>query len=310
MIKAAKVALCIPTLNAERMLPALVTSLHQQSMSPGDVLVIDSNSHDGTVNWALRAGMRVHKLSANSFDHGGTRQMAVGLLLDSEILVFLTQDAILEVEQSLATLVACFADSTVGAAYGRQLPKPGAGPVEAHARFFNYPEQSRVKGLADVPELGIKTAFISNSFAAYRRTALEQVGGFPSKTILGEDTCVAARMILSGWKVAYCAEAKVYHSHSYRFIEEFRRYFDIGVLHSRERWILTELGKAEGEGMRFVRSELSYLLHYGPQHIPSALFRLLLKYVAYILGGLEGYLPFIIKCNLSMNRGFWMINKT
>ena len=66
--------------------------------------------------------------------------------------------------------------------------------------------------------------------------------------------------ILSGYTLAYVGEAKVYHSHSYTVWEEFKRYFDIGVFHQRENWILNSFGKAEGEGAKYVKSELKFLL--------------------------------------------------
>ena len=83
----------------------------------------------------------------------------------------------------------------------------------------------------------MKTAFNSNSFAAYRRKALKDVGGFPINTILSEDMYVTAKMLLKNWSVAYCADAKVYHSHNYTIWQEFKRYFDIGVFHAKEAWI-------------------------------------------------------------------------
>ena len=88
-------------------------------------------------------------------------------------------------------------------------------------------------------------------------------------------------------------------------MEEFRRYFDIGVLHHREHWLLERFGKAEGEGLRFVKSELGYLLKHGPASIPSAIARTGLKYAGYRLGRMEGHLPASIKPALSMHRGYW-----
>ncbi|VCW13919.1 hypothetical protein BANRA_01245 [Escherichia coli] len=38
-----------------------------------------------------------------------------------------------------------------------------------------------------------------------------------------------AKAILAGYKVAYVADAVVKHSHNYSPIDEFKRYFDIGV---------------------------------------------------------------------------------
>jgi rhamnosyltransferase len=89
--------------------------------------------------------------------------------------------------------------------------------------------------------------------------------------IFGEDTVTAGKLLQAGYKVAYVADAPVYHSHSYTAIQEFRRYFDIGVLHIREAWLQEIFGKAGGEGIRFVLSELRYLLRAAPWQTPSAM---------------------------------------
>ena len=228
------------------------------------------------------------------------------MLPEADIVVFLTQDAILADPSAISHLISNFSDETVGAVYGRQLPHQGASKIGRFARLFNYPEKSRIKSLADAPELGIKTAFMSNSFAAYRRSALLEAGGFPPHTIMGEDTYVAAKMLLAGWKVAYNADAAVYHSHDYSFLEEFRRYFDTGVFHAEEPWIRERFGIAETEGKRYVRSEFTYLLGEAPWLIPSAILRTFLKFLGYRLGMLEAYLPKILKKSyLTMNKNYW-----
>jgi rhamnosyltransferase len=269
------------------------------------VLVIDSSSTDGTPDLARAAGFQLHTIPRDEFNHGGTRQLALDLLPDADVLIYLTQDAVLATADAIVKLLEVFDDSSVGAAYGRQLPRWGAMAIEAHARHFNYPAVSQVRTLMDRERLGFKTIFISNSFAAYRRSALIAVGGFPKDVIFGEDTITAARLVLSGWKIAYVAEAQVYHSHDYTWAQDFRRYFDIGVLHSRESWLLDEFGQASDEGKRFVFSELKYLL---PRHIallPSAVVRTGLKFVGYRLGKLHRKLSLKWKRRLSMHRSFW-----
>ncbi|HQT43292.1 MAG TPA: glycosyltransferase [Halothiobacillus sp.] len=298
------VRVIIPTVNAGVHWAESLGQIVAQSIGP-EVLVMDSGSTDGTVSLATSAGFAVRSIPKADFNHGGTRQLAVELLPDAEIIVFMTQDAILADNHALSRLIAAFDDPQVGVAYGRQLPRPQAGLIESHARLFNYPDKSHVATLADRDRMGIKAAFSSNSFAAYRRSALQAVGGFPRDIILGEDTFVAARMLLAGWKVAYQADALVFHSHGYSYVQEFRRYFDIGVFHHREYWMLTAFGKPEGEGGRFVRSELSYLRKNAPWLIPSALLRTGLKYLGYRLGRIEGRLPVSLKRVLSMHRGFW-----
>lgn len=272
---------------------------------PEQVLIVDSSSDDGTPDLARVSGFRVHSISRAEFNHGRTRQIAAELLRDSEILVYLTQDAVLATPDALGKLVRPLEDGKTGAAFGRQLPYPDAGAIEAHARLFNYPAQSDFRTLESRQRLGFKTIFISNSFAAYRRSALTSVGGFPSDVIFGEDTITAARLLLSGWQIAYVAEAEVYHSHSYSCIQDFRRYFDIGVLHNREGWLLKEFGQTAGEGRRFVASEASYLWRKQKVLIPSAVLRTVLKLAGYRLGRSEGSLPLTWKRTLSMHRGFW-----
>jgi rhamnosyltransferase len=153
--------------------------------------------------------------------------------------------------------------------------------------------------------LGFKSIFISNSFAAYRRSALLAVGGFPNDVIFGEDTVVAAKLLLADWSIAYVAEAKAYHSHPYSIGQEFQRYFDIGVLHTREAWLGDKFGSANGEGLRFVRSELDYLRRTRMRLIPSALLRTASKWIGYRLGRKESKLSIRWKRKLSMHSQFW-----
>jgi rhamnosyltransferase len=302
-----RVAVIIPTHNAARHWTGLYDGILRQRINPQQVLIIDSSSSDGTVKLARDAGFRLVQIDQRDFDHGGTRQLAVQHVPEADILIYLTQDAIPSDGEAFANLLAPFSDPEIGAAYGRQLPRPGSGPLEAHARHFNYPPVSAIRTAESRKTLGFKAAFASNSFAAYRRTALEHVGGFPSGSIFAEDSIVFARLQLAGWKTAYAADAAVIHSHAYTLREEFSRYFDIGVFHARETWIEREFRTPYGEGRRFVLSEMRYLL---PKHfylIPWAALRTALKMLGYKFGRAEAYLPLAVKRTLSMHKNFWVI---
>lgn len=304
--KGFKTVIVIPTLNGGNPLNQLLVSICDQSCQPYRKIIIDSASTDNSLLVAKKYDFEVVSISRNEFNHGLTRQQGVEMAEDADIIIFLTQDAILADSEALSRLVACFSNSDIGAAYGRQLPHSNATPIEAHARLFNYSAVSRVKSLEDAPRLGIKTAFISNSFAAYRRSALLSVGGFPANTILSEDTYVAAKMLLDRWKITYCAEAQVYHSHNYNLLQEFKRYFDIGVFQARESWIREAFGQAEGEGIRYVVSEIKYLWkNDNKKLIVLACIRTILKYVGYKLGLGEKNIPNYVKRYLSMHSRYW-----
>ncbi|KIN16313.1 glycosyltransferase [Halomonas sp. ATBC28] len=296
---------CVPTLNAGKDWRDWLAKTNAACGMACRKLVIDSSSIDGTPALAHEYGWEVVPIQRCDFDHGGTRQWALSYLRDCDIIIFLTQDALVDDPSALIQLVKAFEDPCIGAAFGRQLPHLEATPIAAHARYFNYPAQSRVVDKGDIPNLGIKAAFLSNSFTAYRRDALLAVDGFPEKTILSEDMIAGARLLKGGWKLAYCSQACVLHSHNYSLLEEFRRYFDIGVLHHREAWLLEWLGNAEGEGIRFVVSELGYTAKKAFHRLPEVIVRTSLKYLGYRLGRLEKHLPAWIKPILSMHTSYW-----
>lgn len=300
-----RVAIIVPTLNAAGLWDRWVQGMRMQSFVPDVVLIVDSSSTDDTVERAQAEGYRVHRIERKDFDHGGTRQLAIDLLVEIDIAVFLTQDAILVDESSLGNLVSSFENSKVGTAYGRQLPRRQAGLFEAHARLFNYPDVSHLKTMDDVPELGLKTAYTSNSYAAYRLSALKEVGGFPDNVIVSEDMHVAARMLLAGWAVHYNAAATVEHSHSYTMRQEFQRYFDVGVFLSRNAWIPQRFGYPGGEGKRFFASEFRYVGIRGICRMPLSVIRSGLKYFGYCLGRNEQRLPVSLKRKISMQKAFW-----
>lgn len=301
-----KVALIIPARNAGAHLDRLLPALAAQTLQPDTVLVVDSSSTDDTVSRFRQFGARVEVIAARQFNHGGTRRWA-SEQVDADALILLTQDAIPATPQTFANLIQELEeDPRIGLAYGRQLPHPGAGILEAQSRHFNYSPQSRSKSLADAEELGIKTCFSSDSFSVYRRSALQAVGGFPEDVIGSEDAHVAARMLLNGYLVRYAASACVQHSHSYSLMQEFRRYFDIGVFYGREPWIREAFGSAGGEGKRYVQAELRALRDAGQlQRVPEVLLRSALKLLGYRLGHAEQHLPTPLKRRLSMFSNYW-----
>jgi len=166
------------------------------------VVILDSASTDGTEYSVLPADWQYLRIEKADFNHGDTRTQALRYVpLGTDIVVFMTQDAILATPGSLKTLVSAFTDGSVACAYGRQLPHADATPLAEHARYFNYPAASRTLSMVDQPRLGLKTCFLSNSFAAYRLADLLDVGGFPNNVILGEDMSVAGRLLMgvSAW---------------------------------------------------------------------------------------------------------------
>ena len=279
-----KCGLIIPTLNAGEQFKTLLTQLAAQTL-PTKKLIVDSESTDGTAELAKSFGFEVLTIPRKNFNHGATRQLALEKILPLDVIIFLTQDVLLHDDESLARLVKIFdADKSVSLSYGRQLPHKNATNEAAILRAFNYPSESQLRSFDDRKIFGLKTAFASNSFAAYRVEALQNVGGFPSNVPLCEDMYVAAKMLLRGLKIYYAASAQVYHSHNYTAVQEFRRYVQIGKFHAQESWIRETFGSAESAGKKFVLMKLSTLAKKNPSDCVGAIFRDFAKFLGYRIG--------------------------
>ncbi len=304
-----EISLIIPTYNAQHYLPTLLEKLKIQTVA-FELLIIDSSSSDKTVKIAQEYTDHIVTIPQSEFDHGGTRTKAAQMT-SGDIIVFLTQDALPVDDDTIEKIISVFRDSSIGAAYGRQIPYPDTSLFGKHLRQFNYPEVSYRRTLKDKEKYGIKTVFLSDSFAAYRRTALEKIDWIKDGLISSEDSYAGAKMLLADYTLAYVAEAEVYHSHSYNPVEEFKRYFDIGVFYNTQSWILEKFGSAEGEGGKYVKSEFHYLLqNHAYLKIPEFFVRNGMKYLGYKLGQNYQHLPQGLIAKISMHPLWWRKNSS
>lgn len=301
-----RITAIIPTLNGGDSFRRLLARLAVQTLPIDELLVVDSSSDDSTTSIALEYGARVISIARADFDHGSTRTMAAKES-KGDYLLYFTQDAVPESNRVVALLLApLMRDENIVISYGRQLANPDATLFAKTLRLFNYPKESEIRKFTDKEQKGLKTVFVSNSCAAYRKKELAEVGYFADGLIFGEDTCVAGKLLAADYAMAYVAEAAVFHSHNYTIGEEFHRSFDIGVLHHSESWLLNTYGKAEGEGLKYIKFELSTILKKRKyQLIPLFFCRNLAKFSGYKLGNMYYALPQWLVPKLSMNKTWW-----
>lgn len=307
IIQRPDVAVIVLTRNAGRLWPEWLKAIQNQTVQAGRYLVIDSLSSDHTAELAAAAGMEVQRIHPQDFSHGGTRQLAAELCPDADLLVYLTQDAILKQADSLETLLRyCDADAHVGMAFGRHLPRLGADWLERHARGFTYPATSSVRDRDSFKSMGYRAAFSSDVYAVYRASALRSIGGFPHHIIVSEDSFVAARLLLAGWKTVYSAESTVEHSHHYSLLQIFRRYFDVGVFHASEQPLMRMVGVPDREAWIYVRSLIAYLYARQKWLLPLAALQTLVKLLGFRLGQRYQQLPASLCRMISVQRAYWL----
>jgi len=289
-VRMGRIGVVIPTLNAGSQFHRLMDQIDTQTCSVTRKLVLDSSSDDDTREIARKHGFEVMLIPRNQFNHGGTRNRAFFYLKEQvDILIYITQDVQLADNSSFQRLAeALDGIAEAGAAYGRQLPQVGASPGARLQRLFNYPAEGFIKSFADKDRLGIKTAFLSNSFAAYRCSALVSIGGF-SEVVACEDMCAGAKMLMKGYSIVYEPTARVYHSHEYNWRENFNRYYDTGAFHKQQPWIDQTFGSSEKEGIRMLQYQLKVAHQLGGWAVViGLLWDNCIRYAAYRCGKLFG----------------------
>lgn len=266
------------------------------------VLVVNSSSNDGTVELAKQFGAEVLIIPRQEFNHGATRELARHHL-GTDIVVMMTPDAYATSPEMLANLVAPIQSGAASVAYARQIPHKGANFFEAFPRIYNYPDRSHIRGLDDVKNYGSFLFFCSDTCAAWKNSALNEIGGFPP-VLTAEDTVATAKLLRHGHRIAYVSEAVVHHSHHYTLAQEFKRYFDTGYCRRSMQALM--LGQRdEAHGKMFVLAMLRSLWTHKPFLLPYGAAQVLAKYAGYKIGIHGHRLPPFFRRALSSQDYFW-----
>lgn len=231
-----KASIIIPTKNPgvliERVLRAV---LMQATNFDYEVLVIDSGSSDGTIDFIENlADPRVSLLSISSseFGHGKTRNLGVSLT-SGEYAVLITHDAMPIDEFWLANLVSVAdSDGRIAGVFGRHVAYPDADPFTAHEleTHFSSFETWKLVSLDDpdryLHDQGYRQVlhFFSDNNALIRRSVWQN-HPYPDVDF-AEDQIWAKKIIEAGYKKAYAPDAVVMHSHNYGLFERLQRSFD------------------------------------------------------------------------------------
>lgn len=296
------IGVVIPTYQAAKHLPFCLPPLLHSSLKP-KILVIDSSSTDGTAALAKEMGVEVVIIPKNTFNHGTTREKG-RQILNTSIVVMITQDAYLCHAHMLELLIAPLIENKASVSYARQLPHRDAKFLATFAREFNYPNKSHLRTLEDKEIYGVYTFFCSNSCAAYLNSALDEIGGFP-EVLFGEDTICVAKLLHKQHAIAYVAEAQVFHSHDYTLLQEFKRHFDIGLSRRRFSHLIETAGKDTKRGKTFVCSLIKHLWKEKPFAIPYAGLNTLAKLMGYQIGKRALHAPLWMKRKLSSQKEYW-----
>jgi rhamnosyltransferase len=298
------VSVIIPTWQGAAYLAQTLPAIRSQGYHGAvEIVGIDSESTDQTVELLKQYGAVVQIIPKRTFTHGGSRNLGTRLAC-GDILVFLSQDALPMDNDWLEKLIVPLQDNIVGAVYARQVARKDATPFEEYFHLSLYPPKSRFYSLTTGEDSSLSRIFFSNVCSAARREICERFP-FDETLIMSEDQAFAKAVLQAGYRTCYNAESPVYHSHHYDLKTLFRRNFDsaysLRSISSDQVGSEAQraLGYMAGEAAFVVRRRKFLWLFYLPIYE-------LVRTAGRLAGRNAERLPGRWRLAMSLHRGYWL----
>lgn len=225
-----RVSVVIPTRNAGPGFDAVLRALRAQDYDGGlQLVVIDSSSTDATTSIAAQNGADVIRIPASEFDHGLTRNRAIDAS-SGHIVVLMSQDALPGDSHLIGNLVNAFRDPQVAGAYARQIPRDDADVLtkrnlNSWLTARRQPEIRWIRDRSAYDGLSAMQRYYFCNFddvcSAIRKSVWRSIPFRANQ--FGEDIEWAKDVLEAGWKIAYCPDSYVVHSHVRSFRVEYDR---------------------------------------------------------------------------------------
>lgn len=226
----------IPTKNAMPGLRRVVGAvMSQRTPWPFELVIIDSGSSDGTVEYCVHLkNTRLLQVAPAEFGHGRTRNRAIAATT-SPFVAMLTQDAEPANSSWLFHLVAAVEQrADVAGAFGPHYPYADADVFTKRDLTQHFVGLGVYPGIVNrfqesqkyLYDIGYRQVlhFFSDNNACVRRSVWERIP-YPDVDF-AEDQLWADAIIHAGYSKAYARLAAVYHSHNYTVWERFQRSYD------------------------------------------------------------------------------------
>ena len=225
-----------PLYNAEKDIENLHKSLlKQKNVQINEVKYVLTESKDDSEEKLRKLNINYKKIKKEEFSHSLTREKEA-FESKANILVFITQDVKIVRDDWLYNLTKDIANGKVDACYSRQICTNNT--IEKYTRECNYPENSKVVSKDDIEKLGLKTFFFSDASSAIKRVTFVKLNGYDNKNlVISEDMYIAYKLITNGYKIKYCADSEVVHSHVFTLKQYYDRYKDTGKFFKENNYL-------------------------------------------------------------------------
>ena len=237
-----------PIYNGEEYIEKLYSSLlKQQKVKIKKIMFLLTESNDNSLKIIKKNKIDYELINKNDFSHSLTRETRA-LKSKADIIVFISQDIIIEDKFWLHKLTKDIINGKCDASYSRQISK--FNNIEKYTREKNYPNKSRIVSKKDIKQLGLNTFFFSDASSAVRKDVFLKLNGYDGKKLpINEDMYFAHKLITNGYKIKYCADSVVYHSHHFKLKDLYNRYKLTGKFFKENSYLDNYGTNSAGGGM-------------------------------------------------------------
>lgn len=273
-----KLSIICPLYNAEKYIKKLDESIwNQKKVDIESIMYILTESDDNTQEILDELSGNYKLIKKDEFSHSLTREEAA-MKAKGDIIVFITQDIIIKDELWLYNLTLEIENGNCEAAFSRQICEERG--IEKYIRPINYPKESRIVSKSDLKKLGLMTFFFSDVSSAISKKIFLELNGYDNKKLpINEDMYIAYKIIFNGYKIRYCSESVVVHSHKFTCKQLFQRYYAAGRFFAGNRYLLKY--SANRSGARLTKLVLQDMLKSKDY---KTIFTLLPNFTARFLG--------------------------
>ena len=262
-------SLVIPTKNGGDLFKTVVAGLQRQTIWPNvEFIIVDSGSTDDSIAIAKAAGAECYTIPPSEFNHGSTRDFAIGKASSNKI-VLTVQDATPLDVQMLEKLLSALEDPEVAGAYARQIPQPDADAITKRNlnTWLTGRTVREVRALPDPaaydtwpPMERYLASNFDNVCSAIRKSEWE-VHPF-GRVDFGEDIQWAQSALKRGRRIVYEPTAAVVHSHDRPIAYEYKRTY---VCHRKLNQLfglhmVPTLGRAVQGWLHMMISDMGYTM--------------------------------------------------
>lgn len=225
-----------PLYNAETYIEKLDNSIKKQKkVEINQIRYVLTKSKDNTEQILKKIKANYKTIEVKEFSHSLVREKEA-FESNADILVFITQDIKIERDDWLYNLVKPIQENECDASYSRQLCINNS--IEKYTRELNYPKESKIVSKNDIDRLGLKTFFFSDASSAVKRETFIKLNGYDQKNlVISEDMYIAYKLIMNDYKIKYCADSEIIHSHQFTLKQQYKRYYDTGKFFKENNYL-------------------------------------------------------------------------